>query len=295
MMNLLCAAMFCGVLIRLNRHQSLLVVVENTRRAEKLQNAEPRIGVTSRGERRSAMTIISDEGEEVVLASSPCFLHELGADGSPRVDPVQARDVANWRKAERQRLLEQRKAFTDEYRSEQADAIARSLDGILASMPSVTLSVYWPIRGEPDLRAWMGRQSQNGLRIALPVAIALGQALVFREWHPHARLARGLWKIPYPADGAELMPTVVIAPLVGFDGECFRLGYGGGFFDRTLAALNPRPLAIGVGYPSAALRSIFPQPHDIPMDWIVTGTLPSVQRVQPSMAQTARSDNSTSP
>jgi 5-formyltetrahydrofolate cyclo-ligase len=240
------------------------------------------------------MTAISDEGDEVVSASPPCFLHELGPDGSPRVDPVQARDVANWRKAERQRLVEQRKSFTEEYRSEQTVAISRALDEILATMSSVTLSVYWPIRGEPDLRAWMGRQSQNGLRIALPVALALGQALVFREWHPHARLARGLWKIPYPADGAELVPTVVIAPLVGFDGECFRLGYGGGFFDRTLAALDSRPLAIGVGYPGAALRSIFPQPHDIPMDWIVTGSLPSVQRVQPSKAQNARSENPTS-
>ncbi|MGA2776809.1 MAG: 5-formyltetrahydrofolate cyclo-ligase [Steroidobacteraceae bacterium] len=214
-------------------------------------------------------------------ASSPCMLHELGADGSP-ADLVQARDVANWRKAARERLIRERSALSEEYRSQQALAIARAVEQILAGLPSVTLSVYWPIRAEPDLRAWMGELTAKGIRVALPVAVALGQALVFREWRPHARLARGLWKIPHPADAVEVAPTVVIAPLVGFDAACYRLGYGGGFFDRTLAKLNPRPLAIGVGYPSAALDTIFPQVHDIPMDWIVTGSSPSVRRADRS-------------
>jgi len=214
-----------------------------------------------------------------VPASPPCSLHELGPDGTPRVDPVQARDVARWRKAERERLLAERSAFTVECRTQQALAIAQALDRILASVPGSTVSVYWPIRAEPDLRPWMHALSQAGMRVALPVALALGQPLVFREWHPQARLARGLWKIPYPADGAQVTPDIVIAPLVGFDGGCYRLGYGGGFFDRTLAALSPKALAIGVGYPGAALRTIFPQHHDVPMDWIVTGSLPAVRRV----------------
>ncbi len=120
--------------------------------------------------------------------------------------------------------------------------------------------------------------SERGVRVALPVAVALGQPLMFREWRPNARLARGLWKIPYPADGADLVPTVVIAPVVGFDKECFRLGYGGGFFDRTLAAFDAAPLVIGVGYAGALIRTIFPQPHDIPMDWILTGAAPPLRR-----------------
>ena len=74
-------------------------------------------------------------------------------------------------------------------------------------------------------------------------------------------------------------PTVAIAPLVGFDAQCFRLGYGAGFFDRTLAALEPRPQVIGVGYDAAEVATIFPQPHDVPMDWIVTGTSPPRPRV----------------
>jgi 5-formyltetrahydrofolate cyclo-ligase len=219
------------------------------------------------------------EVDSGVPASSPCMLHELGPDGTPQVDPVQARDVSHWRKAERERLLGARSALTDEYRLQQTLAIARVLDQILMSVSLVTVSVYWPIRAEPDLRVWMGTLAQKGVRVALPVAIALGQPLVFREWQPHARLARGLCKIPYPADGAEVVPNVVIAPLVGFDGACYRLGYGGGFFDRTLAKRNPKPLAIGVGYPSAALQTIFPQPHDVPMDWVVTGSSSCIRRV----------------
>jgi 5-formyltetrahydrofolate cyclo-ligase len=73
----------------------------------------------------------------------------------------------------------------------------------------------------------------------------------------------------------EVTPTVVLAPVVGFDPQGYRLGYGGGFFDRTLAVLRRRPLVIGLGYPCTALKTIFPQPHDIPMDWIVTGTFPA--------------------
>lgn len=111
----------------------------------------------------------------------------------------------------------------------------------------------------------------KGLRVALPVVVAKGQPLVFRAWWPGAALARGVWGIPYPADGEIIVPDAVIAPLVGFDAAGFRLGYGGGFFDRTLAAITPSPIAIGVGHPIAAIPTIYPQPHDVAMDWIVTG------------------------
>ena len=74
-----------------------------------------------------------------------------------------------------------------------------------------------------------------------------------------------------PADGALVTPDVVLAPLVGFDPDGYRLGYGGGFFDRTLAALSPRAFAIGVGHPVAAIPTIYPQPHDIPMNTIIVG------------------------
>jgi 5-formyltetrahydrofolate cyclo-ligase len=75
-----------------------------------------------------------------------------------------------------------------------------------------------------------------------------------------------------------MTPTTVIAPVVGFDKDCFRLGYGGGLFDRTLAGFDAPPLVIGVGYAGALIPTIFPQPHDIPMDWIVTGAAPPLRR-----------------
>ena len=83
-------------------------------------------------------------------------------------------------------------------------------------------------------------------------------------------MVQGFWKIPVPADGPDVVPDVILAPVVGWDAAGFRLGYGGGYFDRTLAALAPRPLAIGVGLHAAQLATIFPQPHDIAMDVILT-------------------------
>ena len=82
----------------------------------------------------------------------------------------------------------------------------------------------------------------------------------------------GFGYIPFPARGASVLPTILVAPLVGFDSAGYGLGYGGGFLDRTLAHLRPRPLAIGVGYPIGLISTIYPQAHDIPMDWIVTGS-----------------------
>jgi len=83
-------------------------------------------------------------------------------------------------------------------------------------------------------------------------------------------MVQGVWKIPVPADGPDVTPDATLAPVVGWDAAGYRLGYGGGYFDRTLAALAPRPLAIGVGLHSAQVDTIFPQPHDIAMDVVVT-------------------------
>jgi 5-formyltetrahydrofolate cyclo-ligase len=186
-------------------------------------------------------------------------------------DPQDAHAVASWRKLERERLIAARLALPADYRAAQAQAIARELDRQIPVSAGTIVSVYWPIRGEPDLRPWMQAASGRGLRIALPVAVAPRQPLQFREWRPDGPMARGLWNIPYPAEGAELVPTVMLAPVVGYDRAGYRLGYGGGFFDRTLVQLHPAPIVIGIGYPQAAIATIYPQSHDIPMQRIVTG------------------------
>ena len=90
------------------------------------------------------------------------------------------------------------------------------------------------------------------------------------DWQTGEALSRGVWNIPIPAERRPCVPDIVISPVVGYDPACYRLGYGGGFFDRTLAALPARPRVIGIGYSSARLRTIHPQAHDIPMDLIVT-------------------------
>ena len=184
-------------------------------------------------------------------------------------DPRDMAAVLAWRKQERGRLIAARLAMSAEDRTARTRLIATELDRRLSSNGGVMVSAYWPIRGEPDLRAWMQAACGRGLRIALPVAVALGRPLLFREWRPGAAMARGLWNIPHPADGTDVVPDVVLAPLVGFDAARYRLGYGGGFFDRTLAKLGAAPQVLGVGYAESAITTIYPQPFDIPMSAIV--------------------------
>jgi 5-formyltetrahydrofolate cyclo-ligase len=80
----------------------------------------------------------------------------------------------------------------------------------------------------------------------------------------------GVFDLPVPKAREVVQPAIVLAPLVGFDADNFRLGYGGGYFDRTLTAFSRRPVAIGVGFELARLASVFPRPHDVPMDIVVT-------------------------
>jgi 5-formyltetrahydrofolate cyclo-ligase len=184
-------------------------------------------------------------------------------------------DLKSWRKAERERLIAERLAIDPDERRKHADRIAAHLDEIARPIAGRTISVYWPLRGEPDLRPWMEHVVASGGVCALPVVVVRNAPLIFRAWTPAARMERGFWNIPVPADGAEVLPDFIIAPVVGFDPRCYRLGYGGGYFDRTLASLTGRRRVVGVGYAQTAIATIHPQPHDIAMDAIVTenGTL----------------------
>lgn len=215
----------------------------------------------------------NNEIETGEYASPPCFMHELmpGFEADPLPsDRTTWTDVARWRKSERQRLVDQRLLFDPDDRKVRSERIAAGLDATIGSMAGRTVSLYWPFKGEPDLRFWISRVNERGGRIALPVVIQKGWPLEFRVWSPGDPLERGVWNILVPAHGPAVLPDVVIAPVVGFDEANYRLGYGGGFFDRTLAAMPRRPLVIGIGYAESRIRTIYPQPHDIPMDVIVT-------------------------
>ncbi len=204
-------------------------------------------------------------------ASPPCFMHELepGRDHSPALVDAWA-DVARWRRAERKRLLDARLALDVAARHDSANRIAAALDRTIGKFGGRTVSGYWPFRGEPDLRNWSIRVIERGGRVALPVVIRKDWPLEFRAWAPGDPLERGMWNILVPARGPSVQPDIVIAPLVGFDDANYRLGYGGGFFDRTLATLPRRAFVIGVSYATSRLATIYPQPHDIAMDAIVT-------------------------
>ena len=178
--------------------------------------------------------------------------------------------ILAWRKIERQRLIGARLELSPDIRAAHAVAIASALDQIIGDVRGKAISTYWPFRGEPDLRDWMDSISQRGGTCLLPVVVENKRPLIFRSWEKGEALGRGVWNIPIPIHGREMTPDIVIAPVVGFDAECFRLGYGGGFFDRTLAAISTPVLVIGVGYAQQQISTIRPQQHDIPMQLIVT-------------------------
>jgi 5,10-methenyltetrahydrofolate synthetase len=156
----------------------------------------------------------------------------------------------------------------------QLDAWRRAIDATLErSFPGLArgrLAFCWPIKGEYDARHLAKTLRERGALTALPVVKAPRQPLGFREWHPGVELAIGPLDIPYPAHSAEVVPEAVLLPMNGWDSGGYRLGYGAGFFDRTLAALAKRPVTIGVSYELARLDTIHPQEWDIPLDYVVT-------------------------
>ena len=210
-------------------------------------------------------------------ASPPCMAAEVApAHFDPlAVDPEQARDVVRWRRAERTRLRAERDALSVADRQAAGAAIVGHLADLLrkrfGTMRGRVFSGYWPIKGEPDLRPLLAALDAEGALVALPLVEVKAAPLVFRRWTRKTRMVRGDWNIPVPPPEVEAVtPDIALAPVVGWTAEGFRLGYGGGYFDRTLAALLPRPFTIGIGFQSARLATIYPQPHDIALDAVVT-------------------------
>ena len=211
------------------------------------------------------------------LASSPCMAHEFEDVGSgpPAAAAGPGGDVAGWRRAERARLRAERREIGVEKRRAVGEALAGHLRALLAARfdgaRGRVLSAYWPIKGEPDLRPLMAGLHAEGVIVALPVVEVKAAPLVFRRWTPETAMVRGDWNIPVPPPEVEAVrPDIALAPLVGWDPAGYRLGYGGGYFDRTLAALDPRPVAIGIGFEAARIATIHPQPHDVVLDAILT-------------------------
>ena len=179
-------------------------------------------------------------------------------------------ELKSWRKSQRERLIAARMAIApaeiEAWRLRIDAALERSFPGLARKR----LAFCWPIKHEYDARYLARTLRERGATTALPVVVAPKQPLAFREWHPGVTLVNGPLDIPYPKDSPEIVPEAVLLPMNGWDAQGYRLGYGGGFFDRTLASLARKPVVIGVTYELARLETIHPQAWDIPMDWVVT-------------------------
>ena len=172
-----------------------------------------------------------------------------------------------WRTRLRAELIARRTAADPAQRAKWSVAIEAALEALLHDVGGKIVSFCWPYQAEFDARPLVLRALSRGARAALPVVVAARTPMVFREWTPQTKMGAGVYDIPIPLESLEVVPNVALIPLAGFDDAGYRLGYGG---DRTLAVLAPRPLAIGVGFELARVPTIHPQPHDIPLDYVVT-------------------------
>ena len=156
-----------------------------------------------------------------------------------RKTPEERAQIMQWRQAQRERLIEERLRKPVAERQQASTDIASRLDATWRAagrlVPGAVVSAYWPLRGEPDLRPWLAALHEQELVCVLPVVMEKNAPLVFRRWSPGCAMEKGFWNIPVPADPATFTPRLLVAPVVGFDADCYRLGYGGGYFDRTLA------------------------------------------------------------
>jgi 5,10-methenyltetrahydrofolate synthetase len=183
---------------------------------------------------------------------------------------MDAATLKSWRKTQRERLIAERMALPaatlETWRRRMDAYLERSFPGLATRR----VAFCWPIKNEYDARHFARTLRRLGALTALPVVVAPKTPLKFREWHPGVALAKGALDIPYPAHSPEVRPEAVLLPMNGWDSKGYRLGYGAGFFDRTLASLEKKPVVIGVAYEQARLDTIHPQPWDIPVDYLVT-------------------------
>lgn len=213
------------------------------------------------------------EHDEPNEPSSPvCLMKEFAEELLPRADQG-APDwpaVRAFRKAKRTELLDRRSALTLDDRRRAAQSLVERLLAAVDLGAYPVLGFYWPIRGELDLRDVARRHVEGGGTAALPVVVQKNAPVEFWQWTHGAAMQRGLWNIPVPAERRVVTPDVLLIPLVGYDAAGYRLGYGGGYYDRTLATAVPHAFRIGVGYDDTELATIYPQPHDMPLNMIVT-------------------------
>lgn len=170
----------------------------------------------------------------------------------------------------RRQLQAERQSLVD--RHQRAVHLQEVLRVWLVSRQESTIGAYWPIKGEFDALPALYRWSEvdAARRIGLPVLDRETKQLAFHVWYPGCPMEEDAYGIPKPKDTERFEPQLLLVPCVGFGPGGLRLGYGGGFYDRTLAALDPKPVTVGIGYAHGFVPWLEPETHDVPLDVILT-------------------------
>ena len=199
----------------------------------------------------------------------------------------------------RKRLVSERLALPN--RLELAERLQSVMRFWLIDRPDTIIGAYWPIKGEfdplPALYRWQedavlgatlaqssepatqaaempplahqSLASRSPRKIGLPVVDKVHKTLIFHAWYPGCPMEEDAYGIPKPKDTEIVVPTLLFVPCVGYAAGGYRLGYGGGFYDRTLATLQPAPLTVGLGYTHGFLPDFEPEAHDVALDAIL--------------------------
>ena len=199
-------------------------------------------------------------------ASPACFSHELDPGTKLENNEPIWDKVKGWRKQQRDRLIAIRDSLDDAQHKVMSQSIGEHLQasGWLDNRNSIAF--FWPMTGEIDLRPLVIKLVEQGVTAALPVITKRNQPLEFWQWLPDETLNKdGLWGIPVPPVRRPIHPEVLLVPMLGFDNQGHRLGFGGGYYDRSIAQMMPQPVCIGVCCEYGHMHSIYPQAHDVPM------------------------------
>ena len=173
------------------------------------------------------------------------------------------------KKSLRRQLQAERQSLVD--RHQRSVHLQEVLRVWLVTRPEASVGAYWPIKGEfdalPALYRWS--EAEPSRRIGLPVVNRDTKQLRFHVWYPGCAMEEDAYGIPKPKDTEAFDPEMLLVPCVGYGPGGLRLGYGGGFYDRTLAVLQPRPFTVGVGYAHGFIPWLAPEPHDVPLDAVL--------------------------
>jgi len=170
----------------------------------------------------------------------------------------------------RQDLRQLRGQITSAQRLRWSNAISHNLKQGFPELQNCCVGGYWPHAGEYDPLPLMQWLNTHGATLALPKVLASSEPLEFVAWRLGTPMRNDAYGIPVPDKSPAVAVDAVLIPMLGFDAGGFRLGYGSGYFDRTLVSLTPRPLTIGIAFEVLRVPTVFPQSHDIAMDYIVT-------------------------